>query len=490
VTEQSLDEVGSVLSQIGRTACGEGILFFLLQTATVGILVLAANTAYQDFPRLSAILAGDRLMPRQLRNQGDRLVFSNGVIILSLAAIGLIVLFDATLSRLIQLYVVGVFVSFTLSQASMVRRWYLSRDRGWRRSIAINAIGAATTGLVLAVVVAAKFTRGAWAVVLAIPLLVLTMSRVRRHYEWVAAQLSLINERRNVPTRTEVLVLVSGISGAALRGFEYARLIGGDMVQCIHIQEGPDDELWLDWQAPGLDIPLTVIRPRRRGIVKPLRAFIRDIRWEHPRTRVVVVVSELIPIRKWWWPVAHRNSTSIKAGLLTMRDVVVTNLVHTERPSKAGGERPPGTPTGRIVIIPVGGVTQATLDAVDYARWTRPSAIHAVHVTMDESYAERTTAEWTCYVSDIELTILPNPFRATTASVLEYIRRCREMAPSGVIVDVILPEFVVSTWLGRVLHNQTALALKAGLLQEPNVVVTSVPWHLHPETEAYSAREV
>ncbi len=167
VTEGTLDTYGTVLSQIGRAVFGTGAGFVTLQIATMAILVLGANTAYQDFPRLSAILADHRLMPRQFRNRGDRLVFSNGILVVSVLAGLLIVAFGAQVSRLIQLYVVGVFTSFTLSQTGMVRHWLRSREKGWQRSVVFNAVGATATGVVLVVVIFAKFTHGAWIVIVA-----------------------------------------------------------------------------------------------------------------------------------------------------------------------------------------------------------------------------------------------------------------------------------------------------------------------------------
>lgn len=490
VTEHSIDEVGSVLSQIGRTAFGDGLLFVILQAATTGILVLAANTAYQDFPRLSAILAADRLMPRQMQNRGDRLVYSNGIVVLSLVAAGLIVLFDATLSRLIQLYVVGVFVSFTLSQTSMVRRWWRTRDAGWRHSMVINAVGATTTGVVLVVVAVAKFSKGAWAVVVAIPLLVLGMSRIWRHYEWVATQLSLFRDRREPPTSTEVIVLVSHLAHGALRGVAYARLLGADRIQCLHINDSPDDPFRIDWQGLNLDIPLTVLKPRRRGLLRPLRAYINDIRLERPRARVIVVIPERIGRPRWAWRAIHHHGIRIRAGLLTMRDIVIVSLVQNTRPLHHG-ERPlPVSPKDRIVILPVGGVTQATLDAVAYAKWTRPTALHAVHVSLDPDYSERSVREWGINVPDVRLEIIESPFRATVPAILEFVLKRREEAPLGTAIEVIIPEFVVPTWLGRGLHNQTALALKSQLSRYSDVVTTTVPWLLQDEAEAYSAVEV
>ena len=170
ISEGLVDQYGTVISQIGRAVFNGGIGFWILQVFTAGILILAANTAYQDFPRLSAILARFRFMPRQFRNRGDRLVFSNGVFALAALAGVLLVVFDAQVSRLIQLYVVGVFTSFTLSQTGMVRHWLRTREAGWRRSVVINGIGALTTGVVLVVVAVVKFAHGAWIVIVAVPL--------------------------------------------------------------------------------------------------------------------------------------------------------------------------------------------------------------------------------------------------------------------------------------------------------------------------------
>lgn len=188
-SEALVDQYGTVISQIGRAAFNGGIGFWILQVVTAGILILAANTAYQDFPRLSSILSRYRFMPRQLRNRGDRLVFSNGIFALAVLAGLLVVVFDAQVSRLIQLYVVGVFTSFTLSQTGMVRRWLNTRERGWRRSVVINAVGAVITGIVLIVVAAVKFVHGAWIVIVAVPLLVTWMMAIRRHYLRVALHL-------------------------------------------------------------------------------------------------------------------------------------------------------------------------------------------------------------------------------------------------------------------------------------------------------------
>ena len=224
ISEETIDEYGTVISQIGRAAFGGGFGFYALQVFTAAILILAANTAYQDFPRLSAILAKHKLTPRQYLNRGDRLVFSNGVITLALVAAALLLIFDAEVSRLIQLYVVGVFTAFTLSQAGMVRHWRGTREPGWRRSVILNAIGATTTGVVLIIVASVKFTHGAWMVIIAIPILVALMLSIRRHYLGVAAQLRHFPvEAVERPTR--ILVLVAHHDEGTDRALKYAELL-------------------------------------------------------------------------------------------------------------------------------------------------------------------------------------------------------------------------------------------------------------------------
>ncbi len=224
ITHETLNLNGTVLSQIGRATFGGGIGFWILQVATAAILVLAANTAYQDFPRLSAILSDHRLMPRQFRNRGDRLVFSNGVVVLAVLAALLIYAFHAEVTRLIQLYVVGVFTSFTISQSGMIKHWLKHRDSGWRRSIVINTIGAVTTGVVLVVVTIVKFTHGAWIVLVAVPILVTLMLSIRRHYRAVAAQLRALPLDAK-PRAHRIVLLVAHADEATDRALRYSEKV-------------------------------------------------------------------------------------------------------------------------------------------------------------------------------------------------------------------------------------------------------------------------
>ncbi|MGH2726796.1 MAG: APC family permease, partial [Actinomycetota bacterium] len=252
-------EEKSVLAQIGETIFGGGAGFAFLQITTALVLILAANTAYQDFPRLSSILAGDRFMPRQFINRGDRLVFSNGVILLALFASVLIVIYDAEVTRLIQLYVVGVFTSFTLSQAGMVMRWRRLRPAGWKGKATVNAIGAATTGLVLIVVATTKFLHGAWIVILTVPLLVMLFKAINRHYVSVASQLRVPEGRPREAFGTRAIVLVPEVDESAMRALGYARALRPLELQALHVAtNGSAEAVRAAWAERRIGVPLEV----------------------------------------------------------------------------------------------------------------------------------------------------------------------------------------------------------------------------------------
>ena len=248
ISENTIDEFGTVISQIGRAVFDGGFGFYALQVFTAAILILAANTAYQDFPRLSAILARHKLTPRQYLNRGDRLVFSNGIITLAVLAAVLLVIFGAEVSKLIQLYVVGVFTAFTLSQAGMVRHWLRTKEPRWQRSVAINSIGAATTGIVLVVIATVKFVHGAWLVIVAVPLLVALMLSIRRHYLGVAAQLRRV-PLEAVPQATRILLLVAHHDEGTDRALRYAQLLSAEEITCVHAEEPQSDDLIYTWDA-------------------------------------------------------------------------------------------------------------------------------------------------------------------------------------------------------------------------------------------------
>jgi amino acid transporter len=322
----------SGISQLGRAIFGgPNLLYYLLQAGTTLILVLAANTAYADFPRLASIVARDRYLPRQFMNQGDRLAFSNGILVLSLFAAILIVAFRGDTQSLLPLYMIGVFVSFTLSQAGMVIHWRKLKEPGWKTSAMINGFGALVTGIVLIIVAVTKTLEGAWIVLLLIPTIVAFFKATHRHYDHVASELTL-------------------------RGYE----------------------------------------PQKR---------------------------------------LHNT-----------------------------------------VLIPIGGLQRAVVEALRYAE-TLSDDVRAIYVDVNQAHTEQLQREWTAWGGGVELVVLPSPYRSLMEPLLEYIEQAAEEKSSD-YVTVILPEFVPKRWWQHLYHNQTSLLIKGALLFRPNIVVTSVPFHL------------
>lgn len=474
ISESTIDDYGTVLSQIGRTVFGGGAGFYALQVATAAILVLAANTAYQDFPRLSAILARHRLVPRQYRNRGDRLVFSNGVLTLAVLATLLLILFDAQVGRLIQLYVVGVFTSFTLSQAGMVRHWLTTREPGWRRSVVINAIGSATTGVVLVVVAVVKFTHGAWIVTVAIPILVALMTVVRRHYLKVAEQLKRIPPDAS-PRPNRTLVLVAHHDAGTERALEYAGAIRSDETICIHAEDETSDRFLFSWVPAHDDAALEVLPAGDGSIVSRLVRRIRDERDRHPDHTVTVVLSERVGRRPLWDIVRHRHSLAIKARLLWEPRVVVTDVTYRRRRARAALR---AAPTVRAVhYVLVSDLTRPIREALTYSIGLGVP-VRAVHIDIDEEQRRRLEKAWETAGFDIPLDLVGSRYRSIVDPLVEYVQERRREALPGTLICAVIPEFVVAGRVTQFLHNQTGLAIKRALAAVPSVAVVDVPFHL------------
>jgi amino acid transporter len=317
----------TVLSQIGRQVFGVGPLYYATQAFTALILILAANTSFADFPRLASLLARDGFLPRQLTHRGDRLVFSNGILALAALAGALIVAFQGEVNALIPLYAVGVFLSFTLSQAGMIRHWQRERHPGWWGHALVNGVGALTTALVTAIIAITKFTEGAWLVVLLIPLLVLGFWRIRRHYNQVARNLSLEGWTRT-PMRTHrVIVPIGGVHRATLRAIDYARQLGPDVTAVYVDSEGDDTRILAAWAQWGDGVPLVVLTSPFRSLVRPLLDYIGGLQTQQgPDGFVTVVLPEFIPSR-WWHHFLHNQSALLlKGALLFRRDVIVVDV--------------------------------------------------------------------------------------------------------------------------------------------------------------------
>ncbi|MGX7670912.1 APC family permease [Plantactinospora sp. DSM 117369] len=326
----------TVTVQLGQAIFGSGILLFVVAGATALILFLAANTAFNGFPVLGSILAQDRYLPRQLHTRGDRLAFSNGIVFLALTAILLIVAFQAEVTRLIQLYIVGVFVSFTLSQAGMIRHWNrmlrTERDpvvrRRMVRSRAINAFGMGLTGAVLVVVLITKFLLGAWIAIAAMAVIYAMMLGIRRHYDRIAAELTPAEGRPVLPARNHAIVLVSKVHQPTLRAVAYAQATRPDTLTAltVNVDEADTRAVQAEWERHGVTVPLTVIDSPYREITRPILDFVASARRESPRDVVTVFIPEYV-VGHWWENLLHNQSAlRIKGRLLFEPGVMVTSV--------------------------------------------------------------------------------------------------------------------------------------------------------------------
>jgi amino acid transporter len=350
----------SVISQIAASVFGgKSFLFYFFQAATAGILILAANTAFSGFPLLSSILAQDSYLPRQLHNRGDKLVFSNGILLLGGCAVALIVGFNANIDKLIQLYIIGVFTSFTLSQAGMVKHWNAlmpdatpEQRRQIRVSRAINLVGAFATGVVLIIVVATKVPEGAWIAVLAMVVLFVTMKAIRRHYDNVTRELAINpTERPLLPSRNHAIVLVSKLHLPSLRAIAYAKATRPSSVEAvtINVDDEEVERLREQWDQHGIDIPLVVLDSPFREVTRPLLNYIRGLRRRSPRDVITVFIPEYV-LGHWWEQLLHNQSAlRLKARLLFEPGIMVTSvpwqLRSTDRLQDLDGVEPEGDVT-------------------------------------------------------------------------------------------------------------------------------------------------
>ena len=336
------DPQRTVIAQIAAAVFGDNtLLFFYIQAATALVLVLAANTAYNGFPLLASILAEDRYLPRQLQNRGDRLAFSNGILLLAVVAGGLIYAFDGSVTRLIQLYIMGVFTSFTLCQAGMVRHWndelrHAATSEERRKILtakAVNSFGAVLTGLVLVVVMITKFTHGAYLVAIAIPVLCLFMQTIHRHYASVREELSVDNDAgETLPSRVHAVVLVSGWNKATQRAVAFARASKPDTLTALTVNINYSDTRSLnrDWELLAIKVPLKVVESPYREITQPVLRYIKRLP-QGPRDVVCVYIPQTV-VGRWWENILHNQSSlRLKARLLFEPDVMVTSVPYQLR---------------------------------------------------------------------------------------------------------------------------------------------------------------
>jgi amino acid transporter len=317
----------SVVSQLARHVFGTGVLYYEIQAVTMLILLLAANTSFADFPRLAFFLARDRFIPRQFGTQGDRLVFSNGILILGGVAALLLVIFKGDPHALIPLYAVGVFISFTLSQSGIVRRWLRLREEGWSWRVWISGIGALVTGIVLVTIAVTKFSAGAWIVVLLIPALVLIFRLIRSHYDGVAVQLSLDGLEPPAPVTNTVLVLVGDLHRGVVKALQFAQTLS-PRAKAVYVETDPErthrlEERWSKW---GMGVPLIVLTSPYRSLLGPLVEYIDHLQDQGDNHMVTLVLPEFLPAR-WWQHLLHNQTALlIKGAMLFRKDVIVTDV--------------------------------------------------------------------------------------------------------------------------------------------------------------------
>jgi len=475
----------SVVAQIAMTVFDKGFMFYVVQAFTAAILVLAANTAYQDFPRLSAILARDRFMPRQLMNRGDRLVFSNGVIVLSALSCVMIYAFDADLNRLIQLYVVGVFTSFTLSQTGMVRHWLKEKHRGpeaakgWQRSIVINIVGAVTTGVVLVVTISAKFTHGAWLSILMMAVIVPVLLSVHRHYTATWEELARGRVTVGGTGLNHVVLIVQVLDDAMAEAVGYIRSIRPTDLRPVFPTSGsvpPDlQERWRRFAVGAPDIePLLVADG---DLLESVRAFVRQIPRRHRDFITVVVPEVLRDERLSAYLVRRRALVRLKGGLLREPNVVVADVPVLAGESVSVGEGGRALiPQRTVALVFVASMNDASVRAVNYAQTLEVNEIRAIHFDLDPDQTLGIEDRWAEKGMQIPLDIVEAPFRDLTQPMLDEVRRFTERPDTLAIV--VIPELVLPKWRHLLLHNQSALFVKRLMLFEPRVVLAAVPFSL------------
>ncbi len=345
-----------IVGQLARVIFDHFPPGFLIVTVATGlILLLAANTAFNGFPVLGSILARDRYMPRQLDTRGDRLAFSNGIAVLAFFAIALIIAFDAQVTRLIQLYIVGVFVSFTLSQAGMVRHWTRllreTTDRSARlrynRSRAINGFGFMVTGVVLIVVLITKFTHGAWIAILAMVIIFLLMKAIRGHYDRVSLELEIHDSDVTLPSRVHAIVLVSKLHKPTMRALAYARVSRPNTIEALTVEFDPaeTEALMQRWDELAIPVPLKVINSPYRELVRPVLRYVKELRKASPRDVITVYIPEYV-VGRWWEQLLHNQTAlRLKGRLLFMPGVMVTSVPYQldsagKAKERLGKERP------------------------------------------------------------------------------------------------------------------------------------------------------
>ena len=478
----------TVLAQAGKAVFGTGGLgtglYWMLQIATLLILVLAANTSFADFPRLASFHAGDSFLPRQLTRHGDRLVFSNGIIILAALSSVLVIVFKASVTHLIPLYAIGVFTSFTFSQLGMAKHHLVKKEEGWRVGLFFNGLGGLVSGIMTIIIAAVKFTQGAWAILLAIPIMLFGLLRVNKHYREAGASLRDPARRgalRETP-RQIVIIPVAEPGRANVYAAAYASRVFPIEVRLVHFAEWgePLDELIDRWSRFGHAVDFL---PKKKSVPEDLLDYVHSVRAEAGEDALInVVVPETVEYTGARHLLHKRHLQRLKATLVADGDVVTNVAYHPGFEALepvVSGESVREAMDGwrHVAIVLVSAVHNATAKSLRYARSLRADELRCVHIAVDEKESEKVIREWAEWDFTEPLEVLDSPYRQIARPIEEFVREVLEERPRT-FVTIVIPEFVVQKFWHSAMHNQTPLTLKGTFLFEPSVVVASVPYKL------------
>lgn len=482
VDAELIEEGRTATSQIAEGVFGgASVMFYVVQAFTALILFLAANTAYADFPRLASILAKDRYLPRGLGARGDRLAFSNGIMILAVAAALVLVNYKANVHKIVPLYVVGVFTSFTLSQAGMVVKTLKDKrqaiaegkspENNWKRTVGISGFGATTTFIVLLIVGATKFKLGAWQVIVLIPFLAWVLFRIRKHYDYVTADLGLTGELPVV--RSDKVVLVVTRFRGATKALAFARAIAPKEVRAISFgaSELRLENLRSRWDTMGVTTPIEPVGDKVQDVLRFVRAM-------NPTAESPVTLIFPDPHFDTWMGqiLKNRKLLKFKKAFLFESGTVLISIPYDSDPDDEPEPRRLQAPGRLSLVVVVSSINKSTLRAIQYARSLNPSEIKAMSIQTEPGHAAQLTSEWSDLGIDMPLEIVDSPYRDLISPLL---RELRELKPNpNDVVGVVVPEFVVRKWWQGLLHTQTAFFIKSALLFEPDIVVIDVPYRV------------
>jgi hypothetical protein len=478
------DESKSVLAQLGQAIYGThgigGILYLLLQVSTTLILILAANTSFADFPRLASFHAGDAFLPRQFTKRGHKLVFSNGILALAGAATVVVVVFKASVTNLIPLYALGVFTSFTLSQAGMARRHLRLREPGWRFGLLVNGTGAVCTAVVDVVIAIVKFSEGAWMVMLAVPILVAVLVRVNRIYEAEDRDLlEGVDALATSETRPNIaIVLVDGMDQRAADAVNYALTIRPHRIRAVNFFSVESDgaRLKRDWGREGPLVPLDQIYCSEQDWEQCLRDYVKQqATGDVDVTVIFPAPARISPLHR----IFHGRSWSETATALRGLENVMVVAVRNPRPapeSQAAGMHIALHPRHRVVIL-VGRLDRSVVKAIRYARSVDALDVTALHVGVDPEHAQELLQQWWRFGRALEtpLEIHECLDRDIARVVAGYVRTLRASASD---VTVVLPRNDYSGLFQRLLHDRTSRGITEALREEPGVHIVVVPYQL------------